>query len=887
MNARSLVVGVLLTGWVQLASAPIVEGQDAVDQWKRWEKTIQSTRDYTLSGGNPYKDLILRVEFTNGSTGQQFVQDAFWEGLFASPRSFKVRSAFPPGNWSWRVLSCQGTTGGQNCATDSGWTPASGTITVRAVTTTTIRLYDRGFPKQYVIKSGGFVSSYSSLFYYTDEIFFWVGDTAWAAPPREISAQTATWSTFLTDRKGKGFTSVLLAPAVAWKPKAGETWTPLPDAAGFSFTQAGSCSAPIPNDCSRPRPEYWNAFDNLVKQANDKDILVVIAGVIDPVRLADNGTYPNLQNAMDFARYIAARMAGSSVIFSPGFDDKIDSRTFDGASTVAQVMNAVGPALKAAAPRHLVTNHLGGGSTCPDYQFFQSFGWMTFYLFQSGHAFSQNGVAGTYCPGRLNTETQLQAALRRAREMPLALEGYLSPYMPNLNGEGPYDKYPVTTDEVDNRYRVRQAGYVSSLSDAKGFTYGATNLGVWYQPGTLFGLSSSADMRQLANRFRGRSNLKAWHNWILNQFPDPDHDKKLVLASDGSSLVLAYIPGGSRSQIVIDTTYFSDLKCGAAWSVKWYDPPTGVASSGSCSQGLNQITLPRPVCISGSDCDWLLEIQKTGSGFSSGSQIAATERLTLWSETSLGDGSSAIYGEIVGPGRSTESRPIPISPAGLSFQQAPRVVRLGADYFVVWQSEKLDGSLNGVFGRILQRDGETVGPIFQINSFTEHDQRDPALAADPSGPAMVAWSSYGQDGDRGGIFGRLFDRFGAPLGEEMRINSVEEGHQVTPLILNDFAGGFVVAWSTAQQEDGVSAISFRRFNREGKPLTDEVRIPGGAASLVRLLDLQISPLGRILLRWEAQATWGRSGAQLRQEFDFGGRPLGPATQIFSGDGDSE
>jgi hypothetical protein len=514
---------------------------------------------------------------------------------------------------------------------------------------------------------------------------------------------------------------------------------------------------------------------------------------------------------------------------------------------------------------------------------------MTLYLFHSGHAFTQNGVAGTYCPGWLSTETRLHAVLRRAREIPLALESYLNPNMPSFNGEGPYDKNVVPQDVVDNRYRVRQAGYVSSLSDAKGFTYGATNLGLWYQPGSLFSLPSSGDMRQLADRFRGRSNLKAWHSWILNQFPDPDHDKKLVLASDGSSLVLAYIPGGSRSQIVIDTTYFPSLACGTAWSVKWFDPPLGTSVTGSCTQGTNQITLSRPACRADSDCDWLLEMQKTGSGSALlfGPQTAATDWLTLWSDMSGGDGTSAIYGELSGPGKSDQGEPILISPGGLSFQQAPRVARLRAGYFVVWQAEQLDGSLNGVFGRVLSQKGEQVGPILQVNTLTEHDQRDPAIAAGPGGNVMVVWSSYGQDGDRGGILGRPFDHSGSPLGGEVKINSVGEGHQSTPLILNDFAGGFVVAWSTVQDEDIGSAISFRRFDREGRPLTDEVRVPGGTGSLLRLLDLQVSPLGRILLRWEARNSWGRSGRHLQQEFDLGGRLLGPVVQVLASDGDSE
>jgi hypothetical protein len=54
------------------------------------------------------------------------------------------------------------------------------------------------------------------------------------------------------------------------------------------------------------------------------------------------------------------------------FDDMINATTWsDGSHPVATlqtVMNSVGTALNQAAPRHLVTNHLGGKQTCSDYQ---------------------------------------------------------------------------------------------------------------------------------------------------------------------------------------------------------------------------------------------------------------------------------------------------------------------------------------------------------------------------------------------------------------------------------------------------------------------------------------------------------------------------------------
>jgi hypothetical protein len=512
-------LGLALLGLVLLSPLPA----GAQGPWKRWEKTITTTRSYTTGGGNPFRDLILRVKFTKVATGETFTQDAFWEGA-ATPKSFKVRSAFPAGTWNWQVASCQGATGSpaQDCATDQSWSPASGSVVITApLTPTGIRLYDRGFLTQVRnLTAPGTVASYGPITY-GDRVtpFYWAADTAWAAPPREIKGTSAAWSSFLTDRKNKGFTAVLVAPAPAWQPKAGDSWPPLPLAPGFSFDQSGNCDPPLPNDCSMPRPAYWQAFDNLVQQANDKGLVVVIAGLIDPVDLGTDSTsnpspYPNQSNALDFARYLAARLAGNHVIFSPGFDDKVDSVTKQGVK-VKDVMNAVGSALKTAAPRHLVTNHLAGAGTCTDYSAFKSSGWMTFYLFHSGHAFNVNGVAGQACPGWLSTETRVAAVMRRAWQMPWTLSGYIGPSMPAINGEGPYDKNLLIPDPVDNRDRVRQAGHLSSLSNSPGYTYGVTALGIWDKPDQYFGLDSSKDMQQLFIRFKDRLNLKYHNEWIL------------------------------------------------------------------------------------------------------------------------------------------------------------------------------------------------------------------------------------------------------------------------------------------------------------------------------------------------------------------------------------
>ena len=677
---------------------------------------------------------------------------------------------------------------------------------------------------------------------------------------------------------------------MAWKPKPGETWNGLPDAQGFSFNTIPGCSTPnpvIPNDCSYPRPEYWNVLDNLVEQANVQNIAVLMAGLIDPVDLGKDRTYPNLANARDFARYLAARLAGNHVLYSPSFDDRTDSKTQDLSTTVQSVISSVGTDLKTAAPRHLVTVHLAGAFPCTAYQAFQGSSWMTFYMFHSGHAFSQNGVATDICPGWLNTETRQQAAIRRAREMPLTFSGYTSPTKPNLNGEGPYDAFPNAT-EPDTRYRVRQAGHASSLSNAQGFTYGATNMGLWDNASTYFGLPSSFDMQQLILRFKNRAGLPARHSWILNQPAAPNHEKRMDLASNTSNLVLAYLPK-EATQIVINTSSLPGLVCGSTtWTIKWFNPTESAADTQilTCTQGTNQITVKEPTLCPdptiNPDCDWVLELQRTGAGLASSALSPSVEGLEVWAEFSQADGTSAIYASPTNSAQGDASS-ILLSPPGKAFQQSPRVARHGDGYFVAWHGDGLDGSLYSVFAQRIDRNGRLLSEPFQVNTYTQHDQRDPAVASAPSGEAVVVWSSYGQDGDLGGIFGQRFDRFGKPVGGEFAVNTAKEGHQAAPQVAFDSMGNFIVAWTTEAGETFPSGISFQRFDRNGKPLGDEFFLSSPGDTFVHLVDLAVSAQGDFSVRWAAQDLQNRSRGQFLQRFDAMGRATGPQNLVDGAD----
>ena len=144
---------------------------------------------------------------------------------------------------------------------------------------------------------------------------------------------------------------------------------------------------------------------------------------------------------------------------------------------------------------------------------------------------------------------------------------------------------------------------------------------------------------------------------------------------------------------------------------------------------------------------------------------------------------------------------------------------------------------------------------------------------------MVVWSSYGEDGDLGGIFGQRFDRSGEPVGAEFAVNVSTEGHQAQPQVASDAPGNFVVAWTTEAGEELPSSVNVRRFDRQGKAMSSEVRMEGREAAGARLVDLQVSPLGDYSVRWEAHDSNGNGQGQSVQRFDSSGRSLGPTTEV--------
>jgi cysteine-rich repeat protein len=186
-------------------------------------------------------------------------------------------------------------------------------------------------------------------------------------------------------------------------------------------------------------------------------------------------------------------------------------------------------------------------------------------------------------------------------------------------------------------------------------------------------------------------------------------------------------------------------------------------------------------------------------------------------------------------------------------QELPAVAAAADGGFViVWESLHQDESHEGVYGQLFDGAGDPRGPEFRVNTFTADDQADPAIAATSSGDFVVVWRSLEQDGDDGGIFGRVFDGAGTPGGNEFRANEFTVDRQRDPAVGMASDGGFVVAWGSRTQDGSGESIVARRFDSSGAPRAHEFVVNTYTTGAQRGPAVAVAPGGQFLVVWESR-----------------------------------
>ena len=267
-------------------------------------------------------------------------------------------------------------------------------------------------------------------------------------------------------------------------------------------------------------------------------------------------------------------------------------------------------------------------------------------------------------------------------------------------------------------------------------------------------------------------------------------------------------------------------------------------------------------------------------------------------------------------------------------QEKPDIAVGSLDNFVItWQSDQQDGDGFGIFGRAYNTSSSPVASEFQVNTSTQNDQTDAAVAMNSSGNFVVTWlsnqsngrglyaqqfrstgerigsefrvttgtfqqqtnpdlsmdalgnfvvvyesrgqnsNSFGQDNSGSGIFAQRFDQTGAIVGSEFRVNTRTDGNQTAPTVAMNGLGNFVVTW--VGPSGSGNGIFGQRYNNAGQPLGLEFQVNSATQGNQAAPSVAYDDNGNFVVAWQGRGGQDNDGDGIyAQRYDSNGNPVG-------------
>ncbi len=204
----------------------------------------------------------------------------------------------------------------------------------------------------------------------------------------------------------------------------------------------------------------------------------------------------------------------------------------------------------------------------------------------------------------------------------------------------------------------------------------------------------------------------------------------------------------------------------------------------------------------------------------------------------------------------------------------------GREAIIVWTSLGQDGAAGGIYGRRADASGLPLGNEFRVNIVTAGAQWQPEVAMDASGNFVVVWESFPQDTYGGlGVYGRIFDSNGAPRGAEIIVNSFALSSRFQPDVAMNRDGEFVVAWQLDEPGGPGSDIFARRYDSTGAPVGAEMPVNSWTTGFQESPTVALDTFGNFMVVWESYDQDGDLWGLFGRIFDAGDQPVGAEIQV--------
>lgn len=136
-------------------------------------------------------------------------------------------------------------------------------------------------------------------------------------------------------------------------------------------------------------------------------------------------------------------------------------------------------------------------------------------------------------------------------------------------------------------------------------------------------------------------------------------------------------------------------------------------------------------------------------------------------------------------------------------------------YVVVWVSDGEDGSGYGIYSQRYSKTGAKAGAQGRVNTTTANTQWEPVVAGFSDGGFIVMWSSMGQDGSGYGVYGQVYKASGAKVQTEFKVNTYTTNNQWHPAVTGFSNGEAFGVWTSDGQDGSGGGIYGQRLQMPG------------------------------------------------------------------------
>jgi hypothetical protein len=189
------------------------------------------------------------------------------------------------------------------------------------------------------------------------------------------------------------------------------------------------------------------------------------------------------------------------------------------------------------------------------------------------------------------------------------------------------------------------------------------------------------------------------------------------------------------------------------------------------------------------------------------------------------------------------------------------------DLVVVWTASGRDDPRTiygaGVFAQRLSETGARVGTEFQVNQFTTGYQQSADVAMQPSGGFVVAWSDAEQE-ENAGIFARRYDADGDPAGDEIAAHSYATADKFVPRVAASGDGTFLVVWSSPDQDGSDDGVYAQRFDANSGRLGTEFRVNTNTANAQYRPAISADGDGNVAIVWQRNLSVDQTDVALQR-----------------------